>query len=316
MKFLPRESARCRSGIPGATLFTAPYRVVRILTERKRLRKGESYRLTKWQLIAEEQIRTAIRLSQASGRRSKRSRDGCSRSLKGGSMHVTKGYQDGLSSSIKKYFSTFLLSLAAILLLVPAAHAQYRTSIQGVVTDTTGAVIPGATLTLTDTRNQRKAGPQQRCQRYLQLQRIAARYLYPGRHKDWIPEEGSRPAATDSRAGRTAINVQLAVGADTQTVTVDASTAPPSIQKPRTTAERFPKTKSSICRRFERDATSLIQLAPGSSGRWIAAGRRRWIPGPRNADRRLIGRRRQSGAFQQYLCHGKWRLGQRQRRPV
>src|SRR5258708_805975 len=32
-----------------------------------------------------------------------------------------------------------------------AAHAQFRTSIQGNVTDPTGAVIPGATLTLTDT---------------------------------------------------------------------------------------------------------------------------------------------------------------------
>ena len=29
-------------------------------------------------------------------------------------------------------------------------HAQYRTSIQGVVTDPAGAVIPGATLTLTN----------------------------------------------------------------------------------------------------------------------------------------------------------------------
>ena len=32
-----------------------------------------------------------------------------------------------------------------------AAHAQFRTSIQGTVTDPSGAVIPGATLTLTDT---------------------------------------------------------------------------------------------------------------------------------------------------------------------
>src|SRR5258705_4662693 len=32
-----------------------------------------------------------------------------------------------------------------------AAHAQFRTSIQGTVTDPAGAVIPGATLTLTDT---------------------------------------------------------------------------------------------------------------------------------------------------------------------
>ena len=40
----------------------------------------------------------------------------------------------------------------------PALHAQFRTSIQGVVTDPTGAVIPGATLTLTNNGTGAKAG--------------------------------------------------------------------------------------------------------------------------------------------------------------
>ena len=39
---------------------------------------------------------------------------------------------------------------ACVLLLAALAHAQYRASIQGVVTDTTGAVVPGANLTLTN----------------------------------------------------------------------------------------------------------------------------------------------------------------------
>ncbi|WP_433983519.1 carboxypeptidase-like regulatory domain-containing protein [Tunturiibacter empetritectus] len=39
-----------------------------------------------------------------------------------------------------------LFSLCAV-----TAHAQFRASIQGTVSDTEGAVIPGATLTLTDT---------------------------------------------------------------------------------------------------------------------------------------------------------------------
>jgi len=40
---------------------------------------------------------------------------------------------------------------ACILLSAAMAHAQYRTSIQGAVTDTSGAVIAGANLTLTST---------------------------------------------------------------------------------------------------------------------------------------------------------------------
>jgi hypothetical protein len=41
-----------------------------------------------------------------------------------------------------------LLLLTATCLLAAAAHAQYRASIQGVVADPSGAVIPDATLTL------------------------------------------------------------------------------------------------------------------------------------------------------------------------
>src|SRR5580658_301455 len=44
-----------------------------------------------------------------------------------------------------------VLSWIAIALIVPCANAQYRASIQGVVTDQTGAVVPGANLVLTNT---------------------------------------------------------------------------------------------------------------------------------------------------------------------
>jgi hypothetical protein len=43
-------------------------------------------------------------------------------------------------------FSALVLLLA--MFSTNFAHAQFRTSVQGVVTDPTGAVIPGATLTL------------------------------------------------------------------------------------------------------------------------------------------------------------------------
>src|SRR6201985_296647 len=50
--------------------------------------------------------------------------------------------------SLHRLLCLVVLSIAAF--SVSAAHAQFRASIQGTVTDTTGAVIPGATLTLTD----------------------------------------------------------------------------------------------------------------------------------------------------------------------
>ena len=44
---------------------------------------------------------------------------------------------------------TIVLSLFVLFTAI-LSHAQYRTSIQGVVTDPTGAVVPGATLNLTN----------------------------------------------------------------------------------------------------------------------------------------------------------------------
>jgi len=40
--------------------------------------------------------------------------------------------------------------ISAVRLLTAPAHSQFRTSIQGTVADSTGAVVPGATLTLTN----------------------------------------------------------------------------------------------------------------------------------------------------------------------
>src|ERR1700741_5408355 len=51
-------------------------------------------------------------------------------------------------------FRTIWLVLASLTLTV-AAQAQYRASIQGVVTDPQGAVVPGATVTLTDKETNR-----------------------------------------------------------------------------------------------------------------------------------------------------------------
>src|ERR1700746_727794 len=50
-------------------------------------------------------------------------------------------------SSLAVRVALLIVSIVALTALV---QAQYRTSIQGVVTDPTGAVIPGATLTLTN----------------------------------------------------------------------------------------------------------------------------------------------------------------------
>jgi hypothetical protein len=49
------------------------------------------------------------------------------------------------SSVLRSVSFLICISLSAV-----TAHAQYRTSIQGAVTDSTGAVVSGANLTLTN----------------------------------------------------------------------------------------------------------------------------------------------------------------------
>jgi Carboxypeptidase regulatory-like domain len=156
--------------------------------------------------------------------------------------------------------SAFLMIL--MLATVPAC-AQYRTSIQGTVTDPTGAVIPGATLTLKDLATNetviRKSDPagvfnfdalpadhftltvvrdgfQQKILNNLQL----------------IPEQAN------------SLNVQMEIGVASQTVTVDASTVPAMDTETADTTRTISETEVQHMPVFERDATSLIQLAPGT----------------------------------------------------
>jgi hypothetical protein len=65
--------------------------------------------------------------------------------------HVTQRIK--LSAGIRRLVWTIIGPIAAMMLPGTLAHAQFRASIQGTVSDPTGAAIPGATLTLTDMVN-------------------------------------------------------------------------------------------------------------------------------------------------------------------
>jgi len=148
-------------------------------------------------------------------------------------------------------------------LSVPAAHAQFRASIQGVVTDPTGAVIPGATLTLTDEGTNES---QVRTSDAAGIYNFNA--LPPDVFTLVVEKEGfEKKVLSDLQLipeQPNAINVVLAVGASTATVTVNASTqsaldtetANNGISIDANVVQHFPE--------FERDAMQLVQLAPGT----------------------------------------------------
>src|SRR6202034_4776780 len=64
-------------------------------------------------------------------------------------IEVSSQREAAMSRSTSSAFRTGF-TFACIVFFAALAHAQYRTSIQGSVTDSTGAVVPGANLTLTN----------------------------------------------------------------------------------------------------------------------------------------------------------------------
>ena len=161
--------------------------------------------------------------------------------------------------------TALLAGLAIIFLscfLVPAAHAQYRTSIQGVVTDSTGAVIPDATLTLTDVGTGEKQVRTSGASGVYNFNALPPDTFTLVVTKDGFQEKDLVQLQLIPEQANS-INVQLAPGAATQTVTVNASTQPALDTETADTGQSISANEVQHIPVYQRDVTSLIQLAPG-----------------------------------------------------
>src|ERR1035437_187811 len=156
--------------------------------------------------------------------------------------------------------------VAALLLLLALfalpVQAQYRTSIQGIVMDPNGALIPGATLTLKDlatnatvVRTSNDSGifnfnalPADLFTLTVEKQGFKKKILTD---LQLIPEQPN------------ALNVQLELGAVTESVSVNASLAPAMDTSTADNGRTISENEAQHMPTFQRDATGLIQLAPG-----------------------------------------------------
>ncbi len=156
-----------------------------------------------------------------------------------------------------------LFMLVAIALTSGIAFAQYRASIQGTVTDTQGGVIPGTKLTLTNLQTNET---QERTSNEVGIYSFNA--LPASRFKLVVEKDGFQTKVLDALQlipdQANAVNVQLQPGAVTTTVTVDASTAPAIDTQTATTARTISDIEVQHMPVYQRDATSLIRLVPGS----------------------------------------------------
>lgn len=158
-----------------------------------------------------------------------------------------------------------LLGFACLLALSPAAQAQYRASLQGTVTDQSGAVVPGATVTLTNhdtnqvlTSTTTETG----------LYNFNA--LAPSRYSLTVERTGFKkkvisnvPLIPEQPNG---LNLQLEVGTAAETITVRGDELPALDTATASSSGVVTSNQIQHLPSFNRDVFQLAQLAPGTFG--------------------------------------------------
>jgi len=165
-------------------------------------------------------------------------------------------------SSLAVRVVLLIISIVASTALV---QAQYRTSIQGVVTDATGAVVPGATLTLTNPATGEKWVRTSNGVGVYNFNALAAAPF-----KLEVEAKGFKTKVLDNvqliPEQPNAIDVQLELGSESQTVTVNASTLPAMDTETASVNGVISANQVQHMPSLGRDPLKLIQLAPGIIG--------------------------------------------------
>ena len=155
-----------------------------------------------------------------------------------------------------------VLLIVSIVASAALVQAQYRTSIQGVVTDATGAVVPGATLTLT---NPATGAKQVRVSDDAGVFNFNALAAAPFRLE--VEAKGFQKKVLDNLElipeQANALNVELTIGSESTTVNVDASMEPLVDTQTASVNGVVSSNQIQHMPSFGRDVLKLAQLAPG-----------------------------------------------------
>ncbi|HZP07556.1 MAG TPA: carboxypeptidase-like regulatory domain-containing protein [Terracidiphilus sp.] len=174
-------------------------------------------------------------------------------------------------SSLKPVIPVSLLFGLLLVLASPRAFAQYRGSIQGVVTDQSGAVVPGATLTLTNDATGQK---QTSTSNGEGIYNFGA--LPPGNFTLVVERSGFATKTYNNLQiipeQNNTLNVQLAVSTAQQTVTVNAAQTPLINTANGSLSATINSNEVQHMPTFGRDVFQLSQFAPGTIGDMSQSG--------------------------------------------
>lgn len=155
--------------------------------------------------------------------------------------------------------------LLCLLLAVSGAHAQYRASIQGVVTDPDGAVVSGATLTLTNLETNGKLTATTSDSGIYNFNALP-----PSKYSLTVEKAGFKKKVLDNvgviAEQSNALNIQLEVGQITESVTVSGDSTPLIDAETASVAGTISSNQIANMPSFGRDVFQLLQLTPGVFG--------------------------------------------------
>ena len=152
--------------------------------------------------------------------------------------------------------------MAGIAMLATVAQAQYRASITGTVTDTSGAVVPGATLTLTDNGTNAKQVRTSDNNGFYSFNALPPDHFTLDVTKDGFQARQFADLQLNAEQANS-INVQLTVGTKAETVTVSGSAEAALDTDTPNLGQSISEREIQHMPVYQRDVTSLIQLAPG-----------------------------------------------------
>src|SRR5690349_18888975 len=118
----------------------------------------------------------------------------------------------------RRSFSFLCVMLFAVALVMGerSAHAQFNSSVEGTVKDTSGAVIPGATVTLRDTRTGIEQQSMTKDQGYFNFASMPPSTYVVTVSRDGFKTTSSAPFVLEPMRVQT-IPMALAVGVSTET---------------------------------------------------------------------------------------------------
>lgn len=173
----------------------------------------------------------------------------------------------GMSRKAAWAIGTFLL-LAGLSM---PAHAQYRASLRGTVTDPSGAVISGATVTLVDKQtNETRTATSDASGIYSFNALPPDHFHLIAERQGFQKKEVSEVIPIADQAN--ALDLHLDIGNDQQTVTVSGSAAPLLDTENATTSATIDSNQIQHMPSYDRDIFQLAQLAPGVFGDGAQAG--------------------------------------------